>query len=222
MSRIGVDDALLVSVPGQEGHRLLPGVVKAWQSFYLLAEKEGFRPCIVSSYRSFDRQLQIWNEKAAGRRPVLDADEQPMDVSAMDEDELMYAILRWSALPGFSRHHWGTDLDICDSSSISSQYQVKLTQAETRAGGVFETFYEWLDPLMKQDLCGFWRPYDGLRGGVALEPWHLSHRVSARDFEDSMSKNGLRDFLGRQELALKDVVLANFDELYQRFMPYGD
>ena len=32
--------------------------------------------------------------------------------------ERIEAILRWSALPGASRHHWGTDLDLIDAHAI--------------------------------------------------------------------------------------------------------
>jgi len=52
------------------------------------------------------RQAEIWNAKAAGLRPVLDANEQPIDTGTLSERELVFAILRWSALPGASRHHW--------------------------------------------------------------------------------------------------------------------
>jgi hypothetical protein len=46
--------------------------------------------------------------------PLLDAHNQPLDALQLGETERLHAILHWSALPGTSRHHWGTDLDIYD------------------------------------------------------------------------------------------------------------
>ena len=74
----------------------------------------GFNLTVASAYRSFERQLSIWNAKAEGRRVVLDSAGLPVDMMALDPWQQVQAILRWSALPGASRHHWGTDLDIYD------------------------------------------------------------------------------------------------------------
>ncbi len=45
----------------------------------------------------------------------------------------MQAILRWSALPGASRHHWGTDIDVYDRGcSSGAAYALQLTEADER------------------------------------------------------------------------------------------
>ena len=36
------------------------------------AENEGFDLQVASGFRSYERQLLIWNEKATGKRPLLD------------------------------------------------------------------------------------------------------------------------------------------------------
>ncbi len=83
--------------------------------FLLLREDAlaaGFDLRIASGFRSLDRQSSIWNRKATGELAVLDSSAAPLDIEQLNERELVYAILRWSALPGGSRHHWGTDVDI--------------------------------------------------------------------------------------------------------------
>ena len=78
-------------------------------------------------------------------RPVLDPHGKVLDVSAMSDDECLFSILRWSALPGASRHHWGTDVDVVDSASMPAGYSVQLTDAAVYNDGPFAAFHDWFD-----------------------------------------------------------------------------
>ncbi len=69
------------------------------------AQKAGFDLRILSGFRGFERQGSIWNRKVAGELAVLDSSAVPLDIHQLSEKDLVYAILRWSALPGGSRHH---------------------------------------------------------------------------------------------------------------------
>ncbi|MFB0953911.1 MAG: D-alanyl-D-alanine carboxypeptidase family protein, partial [Aeromonadaceae bacterium] len=64
------------------------------------ARADGLDLALASSYRSFARQQLIWDEKFQGRRPVLDAQSQPLDIRTWGDLARIQAILRWSALPG--------------------------------------------------------------------------------------------------------------------------
>ncbi len=64
------------------------------------AQQAGFNFHIASGFRSFERQAAIWNNKMLGNRPILDSNSQPLDASQLTDREKIYAILRWSALPG--------------------------------------------------------------------------------------------------------------------------
>src|SRR5690606_22475475 len=126
--------------------------------------------------RSFQRQLEIWNGKVRGERAVLDEWGRPLELRGMSETEQVLAILRWSALPGSSRHHWGTDLDVYDSSRLPTGYRIQLSVEETRGKGACARFHSWLGGYLRSARNpGFFRPYDRDRGGVAPEPWHLSY-----------------------------------------------
>ncbi|MBC7428790.1 MAG: D-alanyl-D-alanine carboxypeptidase family protein [Bacteriovorax sp.] len=60
---------------------------------------------IASAFRGFDAQLSIWNAKAKGLRTLFDDQGNALDYKTLSSVEIVYAILRWSALPGASRQH---------------------------------------------------------------------------------------------------------------------
>lgn len=182
------------------------------------AASEGFDLEIVSGFRSFERQLDIWNGKALGKRLLLDHDEKPLEVQTLSSKDLIFAILRWSALPGTSRHHWGTEIDVIDANALDEPTNFQLTLLETQEGGVFSELHHWLDEYIEHEHCEFFRPYDIDRGGVSPEPWHLSHIETSKAFQCRQSKRILSETLQGCDLALKDEVLENLDLIYERFV----
>jgi LAS superfamily LD-carboxypeptidase LdcB len=183
------------------------------------ARKAGFDLRIFSGFRSFERQLSIWNRKATGKLAVLDSDAVPLDIERLSERELLFAILRWSALPGASRHHWGTDLDVYDLAAQPEGYEIELIPEEVDAGGMFGPLHEWLDGrVADQTAFGFYRPYDRDRQGVAQERWHLSHSPTAATYEQQLTTGLLRATIQDSEIELKVAVLENLDEIYERFV----
>lgn len=182
------------------------------------AASAGFILKVASSYRSFDRQLLIWNNKARGLRPVLNDAGEVIDINSLSERDKVFAILRWSALPGASRHHWGTDIDVYGSVHIDPEYQLQLTLAETQGDGPFAEFHRWLDDELAQGNSDFFRPYEQDRGGIAPEPWHLSYAPLATVFSRQLTQELLREQLEQTDLELKQVVLDNLDEIYSRFI----
>jgi LAS superfamily LD-carboxypeptidase LdcB len=195
------------------------GAVAAFGRLQEAALAQGFDMVIASSFRSFDRQLLIWNEKAQGLRPLYDSTGQPLAYEELSRWELAQAILRWSALPGASRHHWGTDLDIYDRAAVPEGYQVQLSPGEVSESGPFHPLHSWLDrQLAIHSAEGFFRPYDKDRGGVAPERWHLSYAPLAMEFQQQLSLDSLVEFITGQELALKTVVLEHIGEIYRRYI----
>ena len=165
----------------------------------------------VSSFRSFEQQLAIWNAKFHGRRPLLDRDEQPLDATAMDENALVESILLWSALPGASRHHWGTDLDVIDRAALPEGARPQLRRSEYLRGGVFGPLDEWLADNAAD--FGFFRPYDRDRGGVQPEPWHLSFSPLAGPALKELTLDVLASALVGAELAGRASVFTRLPEI---------
>lgn len=213
----GLDDSNLDYTLYPSGlHR---GAVAAFGRLQQAASSAGYDMAIASSFRSFDRQLLIWNEKAAGRRPLYGEQGQTLVFEQLSPWQLAQAILRWSALPGASRHHWGTDLDIYDRAAVSADYQLQLTPAEVTGEGPFTPLHDWLDQQFQNGHGeGFFRPYDCDRGGVAPERWHLSYAPLAIDYQQQLSLDRLTEFLGPQQLALKELVLEHIEEIYHRYI----
>ena len=214
----GRDPGALVEL--HEGQQLLPEVAQAFQALQADAAGAGFDLAIASSYRSYQRQLLIFNGKAGGQRPVHDDLGQPVPMQDLAPREQLLAILRFSALPGTSRHHWGTDLDVFDRAAVPGDYQLQLSPQEVAPGGVFDALHCWLDERMaRNDSHGFFRPYARDRGGVAPERWHLSYAPIAADCGDELSPALLQEcWDADDELLLRGEVDSALEEILTRFV----
>jgi hypothetical protein len=197
-----------------------------WPAVYELAaaaREAGFELRIASGFRSFDRQLSIWNGKLDGSRELLDDDGVTLDYRQLSVAEQVAAVLRFSALPGASRHHWGSDFDVYDAASLTDDYRLQLAPHEYREGGVMAAFGAWLESQLAASLDGplarlFDRPYSVDRGGVAIEPWHLSHRALAAELEPHCSEQLLADRLGHCAITHADYLAAELPALWRRYL----
>lgn len=183
------------------------------------AAAAGFDLAVASGYRNYHRQLQIWNAKAGGERPVYDSEGNALSVAELDELDLALAILRWSALPGASRHHWGTDIDIYDRAAVPADYQVQLDQAEAADSGPFGPLHRWLDERIASDSAfGFFRPYQNDRGGIAAERWHLSYAPLAVRYQCCVNASALWRAIDAPGLALRTTIADHWAMIFERFI----
>jgi LAS superfamily LD-carboxypeptidase LdcB len=183
------------------------------------AAANGFELRIESAYRSFEKQLSIWNRKARGELTLLSAEGVPME-RPTDEEELMYAILTWSALPGASRHHLGTDIDVVDGAACPEGYEVQLTPAECE--GLFAKFHAFLTARVEAgDAHGFSRVFVPGRGKIRPEGWHIAHLPTSRKRLEHFSLDVLRGIYERSDMECKRAVLANLPKLAEEYIyPY--
>jgi LAS superfamily LD-carboxypeptidase LdcB len=191
-------------------------VVAPFLNLRRAALDEGIDLQAMSGFRDFARQLKIWNGKFSGERPMLDSAGAPLDAATLSPRERIDAILLWSALPGASRHHWGTDLDLVDRSSTEAGYQIKLTPEEFAPDGPFAKLDRWL--TIHAPRFGFFRPYQGMRSGVRPEPWHFSFAPIAEKARQRLNPQVLRTAIAGAPLLGKEVVLENLDELHARYV----
>lgn len=191
-------------------------VLKPWLELVDAAQAAGFSPRIVSGYRDFNRQLNIWNNKASGQRILLNDDGQVLDVNQLSLAELVQALMRFSAIPGASRHHWGSDIDIYDAAAVPDDYEVQLTPQEVSGNGVFSAFHNWLDRYLESSHNpGFFRPYQIDTGGVAPERWHLSFAPVARHYQQRLNQQGLLAVLTLHQPALLEYLQTHMSQLWQ-------
>ena len=180
------------------------------------ARADGIDLTPVSSFRDFERQLAIWNGKWSGARPMYAAAGGQLDAAELAPPARVEAILLWSALPGASRHHWGTDVDLVDGNANAEGYPDKLTRAAFAPGGPFARLDAWLE--INAPRFGFFRPFQGVRSGVQAEPWHLSFAPIAEQARQALSPTVLQAALASAPLAGKEVVLTRLAELHARYV----
>jgi LAS superfamily LD-carboxypeptidase LdcB len=180
------------------------------------ARAVGIELAIVSSFRDFDRQMALWNAKYSGARQLLDRDGRALTHALLSENALIDAILIWSALPGASRHHWGTDLDVIDRAAVAPDYRPQLVPAEFGSNGPFARLDAWLAANMAK--FGFFRPYSTDRGGVQPEPWHLSFAPVAEPALAALTPQVLSTALAASMLHGREAVLARLPEIYARYV----
>lgn len=177
---------------------------------------DGFDLLPVSGFRDFSRQLAIWNGKFTGERATLDASGGFIDVRDLAAEERIDAILLWSALPGASRHHWGTDVDLVDARATPPGYRPQLNPDEYAPGGPYAALAGWLKAHAAR--FGFFRPYQGLLSGVRPEPWHFSFAPIAENARRRLSPAVLKEAIGAAPLLGKEQVLARLGELHARYV----
>ncbi|HMS28684.1 MAG TPA: M15 family metallopeptidase [Saprospiraceae bacterium] len=139
---------------------------EAYKAFAMMAEaaeKDSIILTIVSATRNFDKQKELWENKWYGRTKVEDV---KLTWSHPDPVDRAYKILEYTAPPGFSRHHWGTDIDI---NSVEPEY------FETDEG---KNVYFWL--IKNAAKFGFSQTYlpKGIHTrehGFNEEKWHWSY-----------------------------------------------
>jgi LAS superfamily LD-carboxypeptidase LdcB len=191
-------------------------VVAPFLNLRRAALADGFDVLPQSSFRDFSRQLMIWNAKFSGEKPLLDTAGRPIDASRLRSSERIEAILLWSALPGASRHHWGTDLDLIDARATAPGYRVQLSPEEFAAGGPYAALAGWLD--VNAPRFGFFRPFRGVRSGVQPEPWHFSFAPIAENARRQLTPGVLHKAVAAAPLLGKALVLARLDELHARYV----
>jgi D-alanyl-D-alanine carboxypeptidase len=121
-------------------------------------EHPGVPVWVQSATRTFDSQKSIWNRKWKSAEFAKYRD--PADRAR--------AILRFSSMPGTSRHHWGTDFDI---NVLTNEYYKK---------GQGKILFDWLEKNARQ--YGFARPFTaGRNKGYMEEKWHWSYLPLARE-----------------------------------------
>ena len=199
----------------EAGCALQPDAARAYLALRSAALRDGLAVAAASSFRPFERQLAIWNDKFLGRRSLLDREGRALERARLAEAQIVQAILQWSALPGASRHHWGTEIDVFDRNTLAAG-QPQLVPAEFAPGGAFSALEQWLQ--QHAERFGFFRPYDRDRGGVAPEPWHLSFAPVSCQALQALTLEVLDEALNGVDLAGASVVRSQLPDIYERYV----
>lgn len=179
------------------------------------AQHQGFTVNIASAFRHFERQRLIWNNKFQGKIPLLDANSQLLDIDSLTDKEKVFAILRWSALPGASRHHWGTDFDLYAKNHLPNDKKLLLEPWEYFTGHQHQ-FYCWLKENMRR--FGFFFPYIQDLGGVGIEPWHISHIDMASHYFKRLNSDLILRALLQYPIEGFTIVQSNISTIFNQYI----
>lgn len=191
-------------------------MVSAYTNMQLAAKKDGIELSIASGYRSFSRQLAIWQNKFSGKVTVKDIIGNSIDMSTLSDENKIHAIMLFSALPGASRHHWGCDIDVYAPNLLTAEQTLQLEPWEYQENGPQYPLTCWLEK--NANSYGFYFPYDKFRGGVAAEPWHLSYAPIAEKYQQLHNEKLLADTIANSDIHGKTLLLNILPTLYQRYV----
>jgi D-alanyl-D-alanine carboxypeptidase len=179
----------------REGLYLRKDTYEAFKSMYAHALSDSIRLQIRSATRNFNYQKGIWEAKWTGEK-LIESGENLAETTP-DPKERALKILRFSAMPGTSRHHWGTDVDL---NSFENTWFKE---------GKGMDIYNWLKKHAAEH--GFCQPYtEGRPYGYWEERWHWSYMPVSTiltDLAEKKLKNEMiTGFLGSESAGMIDVV----------------
>ncbi len=184
-----------------DGYALRKEAYEAFLKMKAEAAKSGFKIKVVSSYRNYAHQNRIWERKykrftAEGLSPI----------------EAIKKIIEYSTIPGTSRHHWGTDIDIVDGNA--RQPKGLLLTENFEGNGPFCQFKEWMD--QHANSFGFKLVYTDKkdRKGFKYEPWHYSYAPLSIPMLKEYQKLNVADELKKAKLLGSNFFTNDFINQY--------
>jgi len=183
------------------GYQLRKAASESFERMKAYASKAGFDILVVSSYRSFSDQKRIWNNKYDRFTKQGDSPQ-----------EAISRIIEYSTIPGTSRHHWGTDIDIVDGSKDVSGD--RLLPGLFGDGKPYGEFKKWLN--LNASNYGFKVVYTNQPGrkGFKYEPWHFSYEPLSKGYLKKYMKVGFNDFLKGLDIKGREHLTDSFINQY--------
>jgi LAS superfamily LD-carboxypeptidase LdcB len=159
------------------------------------AAKDGVTLQVVSAMRTFDQQRSIWESKWNGHRSTHEG-RLSREMSGLEKAKI---ILTYSAMPGTSRHHWGTDIDINN------------TRPEYFATSQGRNVYAWLqNNAHNYGFCQTYAQQNPAGEGYSIEKWHWSYMPLGKKFLDvyrqSITQENISGFPGSEYVDELDVL----------------
>ena len=181
---------------------LIEPAAVAFEAMRRAARADGLDVVPVSGFRDVARQRAIWVRKF-----------EAATAHGASPQEAVASILAFSAPPGFSRHHWGTDVDVVGSDLAQ---EPRLEPEDWAAGGVCAALDSWIEDRAAD--FGFRRPYDQKRRGYEAEPWHLSYAPVAIAQLAELSSFDFRRSLEREPFPGSEVIAADLEAFLRDFV----
>lgn len=185
-------------------YSLRPEVAQQFELMKNAALKDGILLKVVSSTRNFDHQNRIWNRKYVRFRE-----------SGLTHNQTINKIIEYSTIPGTSRHHWGTDVDLIDG-NIKTVGDV-LDPSKFATDGPFCDLRAWLEE--NANTFGFYIVYTAnkSRKGFNYEPWHYSYKPLSKAYLNAFQKLDITKILKENKLKGSQYFTSKFIEKYIKY-----
>lgn len=195
---IGMDDSRIVS----DSILLEKETYSAFIKMKDAAEKDGIIIKLVSGFRDFYRQQLIWNNKY----------KKFTNEFSLDGPTAIKEIIRFSTIPGTSRHHWGTEIDVIDKNFENEKDLLISKKYEN--GGIFNSLKRWMDENSKS--FGFYIVYDddSNRPGFEYEPWHYTYKPVSDLYQREFLKLDLKSIISKTKVEGKEFINDEFIKKY--------
>ena len=195
---IGMDDSRIVS----DTILLEKETYSAFIQMKDAAEKDGIIIKLVSGFRDFYRQQMIWNNKY----------KKFTNEFSLDGPTAIKEIIRFSTIPGTSRHHWGTEIDIIDK-NFENEKDLLISK-KYEEGGIFNSLKKWMDKNSKR--FGFYIVYDddSNRPGFEYEPWHYTYKPISDLYQREFLKLNLKSIISKTKVEGKEFINDEFIKKY--------
>lgn len=173
----------------REGMYIHKDTYAAFIKMHEAAMQDNVDLVIRSATRNFDYQKGIWERKWNGESKV---DGENLSLTIKDPQTRALKILEYSSMPGTSRHHWGSDIDL---NSFNNEW------FETGKG---RKLWDWLEE--NASAYGFCRPYTKKGSerpdGYQEERWHWSYMPLSTYFmsmaEEKHADSEIQGFMGAE------------------------
>ena len=195
---IGMDDSRIVS----DTILLEKETYSAFIQMKDAAEKDGIIIKLVSGFRDFYRQQMIWNNKYI----------KFTNEFSLDGPTAIKEIIKFSTIPGTSRHHWGTEIDIIDK-NFENERDLLISK-KYEEGGIFNSLKKWMDKNSKR--FGFYIVYDddSNRPGFEYEPWHYTYKPISDLYQREFLKLNLKSIISKTKVEGKEFINDEFIKKY--------
>lgn len=173
----------------REGYYLRKEAYDAFKRMHAAARKDKVNLVIRSATRNFKYQSWIWDRKWRDKSKTIP-----------NTKKRVQNILRFNSMPGTSRHHWGTEIDLNSFNNSWFTYGKGLK------------LFNWMNANAHK--FGYHRPYTAKNAqrptGYNEEKWHWSYtplsRLMLKDAEGLITDKKIKGFSGSEHAESLSIV----------------
>lgn len=175
-------------------YKLQPIVFDALEKMKTAALKKGVRIDVVSAYRGFEHQNRLWERKFRKYKN-----------QGLSTKQAVLKVTEYTAIPGTSRHHWGTEVDLRDYSKHNSPNL--RSQKDSK-------YEKWMQENAHK--FGFYLAYtdNKFRKGYKFESWHYSYREISKPLLIEYLKLDISKILKQEHILGNQIFTKKFIQEY--------